>query len=267
MTDAIRLRSIPLWELCAGEPKWGKAELMKRRSDGPRAFDRGFRMQAFSDDEATFPSFKDCEVPGVSIGDLTRSGWPKFTGVDLSGKKRPGNAIVTVAVDPSSRRRFPVDVRFGKWSSSELAQQLNDVDQTFNPVVVMVENNGYQQALIDWVEAEKDKYRFWMKLEPTTTTEGNKADAAIGLPGLEIEFKNRAWVFPLSEYEGAGLQDEDPRRRHWARLAAEFRFHPIASTSDGVMATWFARQGIAIYGGLAFEAQGAGHDLSNMTTR
>jgi len=242
----IRLKSIPLWV-----EHWSEESLRKRYSQEPRAFERGFRLKAFSDDEATFPSFSQCEVPGITLGEIQRSNWPKFTGVDLSSKKRPGNTIATVAVDPKTRRRYPIDIRYGAWRSSETAEQIRIVDELFSPMVIMVEDNAYQEALLDWISDDKSRFPYWVKIEATTTTGGRKSDLEKGLPGLEVEFSKKGWAFPLSEYENV-TPDEAPPAGHWARLAQELRHHPIAATSDGVMALWFARQGIELYGGMAF---------------
>jgi hypothetical protein len=257
----VKLKPIPLWR-----GHWGEQALRKRCSENERAFNRGFRLQAFSDDEATFPSFKGCRVPGIVLGDIIRNNrWPAFTGVDLSGKKRPGNCIFTAKVDPTTRRRYPVDVRFGKWRGSEVCEHLNEIDQQFKPIVIMVEDNAYQESLIDWVSDLKSRFPFWVKVEATTTTGGKKGDAEKGLPGLEVEFKNKAWVVPYSEYEEATRDDPAPAG-HWARWDYEFAQHPIAATTDGVMATWFARQGIEIFGGFGLP-EGNAEKLGDVNVR
>lgn len=260
MSVPTRLAPLPLWE-----ERWNRQALIDRSTRAPRGFKRGFQMKAFTDDEATFPSFEKCRLPGARVAELRKNNWPAFTGVDLSGKKRPGNAIVTVKVDPVRRYRYPIDVRYGKWKSSQLCEVLQEVDNLYHPIVMMVEDNGYQESLIDWVGAQKDKFTFWMKVEGTTTTGGNKADPDIGLPGMEVEFAAGAWIIPYGEYEGTegspiitGDGDEEEQQgthsewqvRQWARWDYEFRHHPMASTSDGVMATWFARQGIELNMGL-----------------
>jgi hypothetical protein len=264
MSIPIKLAPLPLWT-----DRWDEAALRERHRRNPRQFARGFFMQAMVDGENTFPSFEKCRQPGLVLGDLIRNSWPCFTGVDLSSTKRPGNAIVTVKLDPIQKRRFPVDIRFGRWRSNELCEAIQQVNNQFHPAVIMVENNGYQESLIDWVGDQKNRFDFWMKVEPTTTTSGTKAHADIGLPGLEVEFAHGAWSIPYSEYEhltggegiGATNEDEDEedgapgtlhsdwRARQWARWDYEFRHHPMAATNDGVMATWFARQGIELYSG------------------
>lgn len=223
-------------------------------------------MKAHSSDEKLLPSFPQCEVPGVVLGDIQRrTSWPAFVGVDLAGRKRRGNAIVGVRLDPSSMRRYPAYVRYVAGTSVQVANAIAEVDRLLSPSVIKVENNGYQEALKDWITSAKDKYPFWLKIEETRTEDGNKHDAEKGLPGLEVEFFNRSWVFPLSEYEGSTREDPDPVRADWARLAEEISDYPIAASSDGLMALWFARQAIVENYGFIESADASGGigDISN----
>lgn len=261
-----KLASIRLWT--EREDPWDESALRVRRDANQRAFAWGFQLKVAQREEVSFPSFSRCEVPTLASS-ANQAGWPAVVGVDLSSKSRPGNAIVVVRVEPRSQRRYVVDVRYGRWSAPRLADQLSEVDALYNPVVIKVEDNAYQEALIDMISDRKDRYRYWMRVEATTTTGGKKGSAELGLPSLELEFSHGAWVFPKLEYEGAdgsptGEEDEQSldarviRARAFARLAAEFSDHPFASTSDGVMATWFARQGIVEYG----VGRGGGDDLA-----
>lgn len=233
---ATRLKDIPLWT-----PKWTPETLRARKGDpnsgGERAYRRGFELQAISDGEMTFPGWASCRRPGVRAADIRLNGWPKIVGVDLSGPGRPGNAISVVAVEPGTWRRHLVDILFGNWRSHELAARLARIEEQYSPFVYMVENNGYQQSLIDWIKAAR--MQFWPKIEPTTTGT-NKNSLAIGLPALQVEFENAAWSIPWGEYETHPIG----HTCDWCRLDDEFRNHPTAMTSDGVMSVWFARQGI-----------------------
>ncbi len=238
-TIPVKLRPIPLWE-----ERWHKDALKKKRSEDRKMFQRGFRLIAFSDDEQTFPSWEKCYSHGVDHIAIGRNLWPKVTGVDIAGQHRPGNAIVTVAIEPGTNRRYPVDIRCGKWKSNELAEQIAMVHNVFNPGVIMVEDNATQGAVIDWIKALK--FPFWYKVEGTTTG-SNKHHEYFGLPGLEVEFSNQAWVIPKNYLES--LPMEDMEKNPWLRWDYEFRNHPLALSTDLVMATWFARQGAERYGG------------------
>lgn len=256
----VRLRDIPLWAT-----KWSTAALRKRRDQEERSYRRGFELVAISDEELTFPAFPSCYSHGVSLGEIQRGPWIKVLGVDLSGPKRPGNAIVAVALNPQTRRRYPIDVRFGSWRSNETCEVISDMDRTYNPLVIAVEDNGYQTALIDWATADKDRHPWWMKVEATTTTGQSKKSETLGLPSLQVEFSHQAWVVPIDEYEGASSEDEG-RRGQWARWDYEFRNHPLASTSDGVMATWFCRQALDVVSVYLNEG-GGGSGLGDLSAR
>lgn len=238
MSIPIRLKSIPVWE-----PRWGVEALKKKCAEQRQTFERGFRLVALSEDERTFPSFERCYSYGVSLGEIQRSNWVKVTGVDLAGKKRPGNAIFTLAIDPSTSRRYPIDIRHGAWRSHETAAQIAEVNLLYRPNVIMVESNAYQQAIIDWCQANKGSNDFWMKLEPTTTGE-EKMDPELGLPGIQVELDNGGWVIARDKYE----THEVSCPCSWCLWDREMRNHPVAAQMDTVMACWFARQGAERYG-------------------
>jgi hypothetical protein len=81
------------------------------------------------------------------------------------------------------------------------------------------------------------------------TTGRQKADPAIGLPSLEVEFANGMWRIPLLHEIGPADSDTDP----WVRLVREFQGHPFHSSDDLVMATWFAREAIWAKRALIFD--------------
>jgi hypothetical protein len=208
------------------------AELASRRVADPRAFDRGYRNRAITEGELWFPSFLACCQVGRPA-DHVGADWLKFTGVDLSSDVRAGNVIFTIAVDPQSRRRIPVDIRRGKWSSPQLAAEIVAVNRDWRPQRVMVENNGYQQSLTDWMRssglATAD-----VPLQSFTTGSNKHADQT-GVRSLEAEFAQGHWLWLRPH--------EDPQCIcAWCATHEEFRQAPLGATNDGVMAAWFARE-------------------------
>lgn len=242
MAAPIRLRPIPLFEA-----QWNQAALRAKKAAGERAFAMGFHLRAIADEDLSFPSFERCFSPGLKVQGLNRSGWFVSTGVDPAGPKRRGNAIVTIGVEPGRRRRYPLDIRYGAWKSTQLAEQLAMVNRIFQPAVIMVETNAYQTALVDWAKQSAGEGNdYWMKLEPTVTG-ANKASLEIGLPVLEVEFSNEGWRVPRGEYE----DHPGDCSCGWCEWDKQIRYHPIAAETDLVMATWFARQGIAEWADVA----------------
>lgn len=245
MNASVKLPSLPCWTL-----KHSKELLLEAARD-PATFNRGYRQMAVSPGELLFPSFDSCIQSGLTAGELIARKGMCYTGVDLAGKKRKGNAIVTVGADPSGRRAL-LDVRFGAWKSPDTAKNLGEVNDALNPQFIQVENNAYQQSLIDWVK--ESGYPWWIKIEPFTTG-ANKNDPEVGLAVLEVEFHNRGWIIPGAEFEG----HPPDCACNWCRLVTEIRNYPKGSSFDGGMAMWFARDAAAkwapVRGGTPFKGR------------
>lgn len=179
----------------------------------------------------TFPSAIRCAAEdGFEPMELVASHWPRYTGVDLSSAKRPGNAFVTIAQRPTDRKRVVVDVRAKGLTSPQTWRELEDIDRRYGPDLFLVENNGLQDAVLEWGH----------ELNTTLPVQGflthtNKADPVMGLPGLEVEFENEGWIIPRPAHS----LDCDCA---WCRLWTELLGHPLAETTDLVMALWFARE-------------------------
>lgn len=201
-------------------------------------------MKAFTDDERAFPSFPNCYAPGVTVADVQRRGYPTFVGVDLAGDKRPGNVIFVLAMDPSSMHRYPVEVLMGGWKSPETARHLHDVHMRWpNTRHILVENNGYQQALIDWIR-QSGGGTWWYKVE-SFTTGANKMKADIGLPSLELEFHHKMWSVPVAEYKHHPVTCQCG----WCTWDSQVRDYPLGANDDSVLGMWFAREALARWGG------------------
>lgn len=214
--------------------RWPAAKLIEKYQSNARAFDRGYRQKAWSDDEKIFPSFPSCINPDASKLSVYRPELNVSIGVDLSGSKRPGTAIVVLGVDGLGQR-YVLDVVHGSFTAPETLKQILLLDKQYNPTEIKVESNAYQQSLIEWVGELKESYPFWTKVSGFTTGV-NKSNLEIGLPGLEVEFKNKAWTIP-----GAEFKDHDTTCKcSFCLFVKEFKDYPMVKTTDVVMATWFA---------------------------
>jgi hypothetical protein len=221
--------------------------LLAKQADDNRAYARGYQMRAYDDSELSFPSFGKCREHSVQIGNIVRAGWPIFTGVDLSSDKRPGTCIFTMALEPGTHRRYPINVRLGAWTSPQTVGQLSEVlNQYPSTQLILVENNAYQQALVDWIRTTQAG-RIWLKVESFTTTGQNKANAMYGLPSLEAEFSKRMWVVPYNEYE----HHNPSCLCGWCVWDRQMSTYPHCPETDTVMATWFAREALNRWLGLA----------------
>lgn len=239
MNVSQKLPSLPVWEA-----KWDAKHLQDEAEVNPRSFERGFRQMAFTDSERKFPSFETCFTPGIVLGDISRRGWPTYAGVDLAGEKRPGNVIFVAAVDPTTLRRYPLEVLRGNWKSPEVCAQLAGVNARHPGLrVIMVENNGYQQSLIDWIRQSPGDNSFWFKVESYTTGFQTKVNPIYGLPGMEVEFKNKLWVIPSGEFEGHPAHCQCG----WCVWKLEVHDYPMAASTDCVMAMAFCREAISLW--------------------
>jgi len=182
------------------------------------------------DASRTFPSVTRCASDDLNPLEYMSRHWPCYTGVDLSSDKRPGCAFVTIAQRPADKRRLVVDVRAKALTSPEVWRELEDIERKFAPQVFMVETNALQGAVLEW----------GLTRNATLPVQGfvtgaNKANQEIGLPGLEVEFENGGWMIPQPTH---ALDCECD----WCRLWMELAGHPIAESTDLVMALWFARE-------------------------
>jgi hypothetical protein len=236
----------PIWP-----EMWDKERLQARKKEiGPRSFARNFHLRAISDEDQLFRAISLCLRPDLWLDDVDPL-WPKYTGVDLghskrkqirrgggSEKKKPYSVIFTLAIDPSGRR-WPVDIRRGHWSGPQTAREVVEINRQYQPMVIMVESNAYQDTMQDWIALVSDDKS--IPVQPFVTG-SNKADEQIGLPSLAAEFDNRIWMIPTDELEEDELEEEWPEA--WYAWFSEMRGYPASDLSDTVMACWFAREAV-----------------------
>lgn len=257
--------NLPLWW------KYNKDVLKAERTGNEasdRAYARGRRLMAYTDKDLLFPSFSTCWLP-FRVNDVVLPSWPRIFGVDLSGQGRAGTVIFCGAVSPS-RHKYPLEIRQGKWRAPEILQNISEMYAYHRPEIVVIENNGLQQMLIDMAEDQPERYAFWEHLEPYTTGERSKADETIGLPGLEIEFKNGSWR--ISEELRGGIPSDNvtPAKPHdvncdcgictWDRQMKTYSVigQKRGEGNDCVMAALFFRHGCRLIEGDTGENQGIG---------
>jgi hypothetical protein len=216
--------TIPLWEI------WNRNALLARRKViGQRAYDRGFRQLALSDEDRTFPSSDKIFRYDIDRS-VIRPDWPRVTGVDPFGKQV---VIFTIALDSHTFQRYPIEVRRGKWDPTRTVQEIIAVNRLHRPQVMVVENNASQDTILQWAMSLQGGD---LPLVPFTTG-AQKANPEFGLPSMEVEFANGSWIVPM------GKQHEPGCECGLCVWAQELRDHPVAEASDTVMASWFAREG------------------------
>jgi hypothetical protein len=239
---------IELWE-----PYFSKEALKQKLLQLHEAnYNRGFRQIPYASEDLVFKSFMSCLDKDYSVEswisharkEAKNSKKTTFaTGVDLSGAKRPGSVIFTVGVLEGENKIVPVDIRSGKWSSPQLAKQIEEVYRAWRPIVINVENVALQEMLLEWMRLYMSEGKMeYMPIEGFMTGK-QKSDPMIGLPSMELEFKNGMWLIPFFDQR----HDDDNCDCPWCTWKREMSTYPFASTTDTVMSCWFAREGIRRY--------------------
>lgn len=229
----------PQWEA-----KWSKERLEQRcRAIGTRIFNQKFRLVSLSDEDKLFTPQIIAKIkrPDLALSDV-KVGLPKYGGMDLghrTGGRSPRSFIFTIAKDEEDRR-IVCDVRFGKWKSTDQARQLVMAYNHLKHQLINVENNAYQDMLLDWIR-EMPSTPKSIPLKGFTTGK-NKADETAGLPGMATEMENGAWIVPLKGHDPACVCGV-------CQWLVELENYPIG-LFDSVMASWLAREAVRTGGGL-----------------
>lgn len=241
--------------------RWSREKLIERYYIiGPRSFDRGYRQRPYATAERMFPNFLPNEI--FFYGEDWRSvsdqespdydplhpafidpDWPRYTGVDLSGRKRRGNVLITIAMSPSGIRHI-LDIRMGAWTAPEIIEQIDDVAKVFEPEVIFVENNALQTMLVELIEvmglACSDLVRGFH-------TGSKKMDEQLGLPSLDTQFSRKQWRLSIAHEDGQ-ISEELHGVDGCACGPCSF-VHDVVTytpadkvTPDSIMACYFAKE-------------------------
>lgn len=242
--------SWPLWA-----DRWPKDALDAAEKLAPRAHARGRRQEAYSEAEKWFPSFERCVHYGVSVERLNFRAWRHVIGVDLSSKKRKGNAIVDVGQHPDGRKVIS-GVEIGAWTSYDTSKHIATTDGFFLPEAIFVESVALQEAIIEWTVATKGagmgaRPDWWTRLKGYETKGNVHTDEEQGIRALEIEFSTGGWVMLVPHEKGEVVV---PREKAPGcgcgpcELVRQVTQHPHGKDRDALMAMWFAREGFRTLG-------------------
>lgn len=229
----------PIWE-----EKWNKASLKKKlKTIGTRAFDRGFRNKALTDEDALFTDIllARCVEKDLRFGNLPssfdKSTTRYYAGVDIgAGKNKNKGAfsvMITLAVDGA--KKCPVSIVRGRYTSPQFTRLILDEIATFKHDLIFVENNAQQEALIQWIDQVAIGNE---ELPPVKGfyTGTQKQDSEIGLPSITVEMEQGRWILPSVE------NHEKPCHCGFCTLIKEMLEYPIGKYTDILMALWFAKE-------------------------
>jgi hypothetical protein len=243
---------IPLWK-----EKWSREELVDRRcKTGEASFARGYRNIPWNDTDLLFKHFDDCLDCDTSVEEWVEHAKKKqiagrqvsfAVGVDLSGAKRPGNVVFVAGTIEGENKIVPVDIRTGNWTSPQLADVIKDVYMTWKPTIIYVENVALQEMLLEWIRLQMEQGRFIpMPIEGFMTGK-QKSDPLVGLPGMEVEFKNKMWQICWKSFDS---HDKESCLCEWCRWRKTMKQYPFSGDTDIVMSSWFTREAMRKYCGI-----------------
>lgn len=223
----------PLWA-----DKWGPEQLKeKEQTIGMRAMDRAFRGIPLSQEDALFDKIDLCVNWREGLEKID-AGWPRYTGVDLAiskSEKSSYRVIFTIAKGPDGKR-YPIEIKRGRWGPIDTAKEVYATWERHNPQIVMIENNAYQDAFLEWCAEYAGREKGQVLPLRAFTTGKNKFDPSVGLPSLAAEIDNQSWEVLM------GKRHDLTCRCSFCVWLKEMKDYPIGEHDDTVMASWFARE-------------------------
>jgi hypothetical protein len=234
--EAAGGRLVPVWP-----ERWTEDWLLRRRAEVSKAaFARAYMLVALDDESCPLlPYVRRAEVrqspEWLHAGEAV--GWPRVMAVDPAirrGKKSSETAIVTAALAPNGRKWLDPCCSFaGHLSSPETARRLAQLWGKTRAEAIYVENNAYQEALVEWI---RDTIPGALAMPITSWTTGaRKMDEETGVPGLAAELDRGGWAFPMGPDP-----HPDPCPCVTCRLIDQAEQWPVGERNDLLMAWWIA---------------------------
>ena len=232
--DVIKEDLEPIWP-----EKFSKQFLMNKKRENERAFARAFLCKPIAEDEIIFNEamltlcFNKAKEKNIEYAKKYDE-CHYFMGVDLNAKIKTGKSrgcIFIMGVFPDGTK-YPAEILVGKWSSPDTARLLIDRYFAWGCDVAFVENNAYQEAILQWIA---DMGVHDINLQGIYTG-AKKMSEVFGVPSLAIEFQNGIWAFPDNSKHDSnctcGL----------CEFINELKSYPLGKTDDTIMACFFAKE-------------------------
>lgn len=238
--DDNPLKWKPIWP-----EQWPVSRLLKRKANTlPGVFARKYLCRVRRDDTSRFKQLWIDRMLAAGKGRYFVSAPPRsnvrgplipcFTGVDLGvgkGKTAAKTVLFTIGLLRGDKRVI-LEIESGRWRSPEIVDRLESVWKRFGSVI-LVENNGAQQFLLDGCAHRFPVHGF--------RTDKKKWSPEHGVETLAVEIRNGQWIAP-SGRDGVTI---DPELQAW--LSDCLYYDPEAHTGDHLMAAWFAREAARLY--------------------
>jgi hypothetical protein len=224
--------------------RWSYESLMERKQQtGSVAFNKSYQNEAIAAEDAVFQRewLDQAKAKGINRTFLTHMDYAKWDmgkmtiviGVDLAISQKDDSdftAMVVLGRNPDGMK-IPLFMLRDKLSPKQTRDWIVNLNERFNPDLIMVESNGYQKAIqIDLAEHTDLPIRAY-------STGKEKYDIDIGLNSIAVEMENAKWILPYSD------TDLNGRRLIDIFVDGCLNF-PSGHTEDLLMATWFANAGL-----------------------
>ncbi len=214
---------------------WSRADLIQREKDiGKIEFDRAFRLRAVSSVEREIDEslIENSRTENLIIPKNLK----KAIGVDIASSrkkifdpKKSESAIFAIGFDGDFY--YPLYAKSGNFKGPRLNDEILNPSIELGVKKIIVENNGVQGLVRDWIEF--DKRATGLKIIPFFTG-SNKADLQFGIPMIFREFEYNRWRIPKHPPNcNCGI----------CKWVQQLKDYPNGRT-DLVMASWFAMSGL-----------------------
>lgn len=212
-----------IWCKTEENPYFPKEELLRMRKALPTNFYLQEYEAEFIDDGGQFRYewFADCFDNTAKLGEPG-----KWVGIDLAIAKE-GDMFVILGIKEVHGKIMLSDIYLGKGLSPKAMKEAIK-GQSKNAVLVMVENNGFQQYL------QRELIDETLLPIRGFTTGKQKADPYLGLPSVAAMLENHKFIIPRGNERSILLTD---------MLIKEALAYPSGHTGDILMALWFAVEG------------------------
>jgi len=217
---------------------WPTEKLERKRAEDARSFEQQYMLRPISELDTIF----NFETILMGAGDdaVPREDWRYYVGVDLApamGSRGSYSVIFVIGVDPRDPRhtRHVVDIIRTRGKAPEVMSQIIDVSRNYSPECIMVENNAYQQAMVDFLEA-KDANIPVMGYR----TGSQKLDLKQGVPAISPLFARGLFKYPVPPEHFS-----TPCNCPICIWINELKLFPGGERSDTVMAMWLAERAFA----------------------
>ncbi len=208
--------------------------LMDSREEDLRAFESQMMLKPYNTQDFMFKTehVEACLSSVTTDLPIYNKEWRYYAGVDLGSRQErrsTDSCLFVIGLDRAGRYHPAAIVR-SKASAPEFMDMIVEYHRNYNFELVMVENNHYQQSMVDFLNMQKVS----IPVEGQTTS-SNKSSLENGVPAMIPTFAQGRWVIPIDTTHY--LSDCTCEVCTWIQ---ELLQYPHGRGLDAMMASWLA---------------------------